>query len=312
MLACMTYVYCMKKFSSALLLSVIVVFSGCSSQSPTNSSTSQELQKGDHIRVSTSFYPLYEIARQVGGDYVDVKNLVPPGAEPHDYELSPKDIAGIMDAKILVVNGAGLEPWLDKYLPDLQQSGIKVVDESKIIQNLIVSDPHIWLDPKKYMEEVNAFEQALATIDPAHTEYYHSRAQRYNGELASMDQEYQSGLQNCKSREFVTNHAAFGYLAKSYDLTMVAISGFSPDAEPSPKILAELSDLLHENNVKYILVETLVSPKIAETLAQEVGAQTLVINPLEGLTVDELAQGENYISVMQQNLKNLQTALDCR
>lgn len=326
----------MKRFFAASALTAIL-FTGCAGETSTvgfeSNFVSTQQQPPAKIKIATTFYPLYEIAKQVGGDYVDIKNLVPPGAEPHDYELTPKDVADVYDSQILVVNGAGVEPWLDKLLPDFEkQPNLHVVDEAKNFSNLMTGfheegepaptpqeeaispsyDPHIWMEPTLYAQEVAAFEKTMETVDPAHKDYYSANAQSFNAKLTDLDQKFKNGLQNCTLREFVTNHAAFGYLSKRYNLSMIAIAGLSPDAEPSSKTLAGLVDLIKQKNIHYILTESLVSPKIADTLAQETGAQTMILNPLEGLTDEELAQGKNYLSVMEENLKTLQTALECK
>ena len=302
----------MKKFFVFLLTFSIFGFAACADLSLVSPSA-QTSSAHTKVQVVTSFYPLYEIAKQVGGDYVEIKNLVPAGAEPHDYELTPKDIASVYESQILVVNGAGLEPWLDRVSTDLKnQSKTVVVDESKLFPDLVKGDPHLWMNPVQYSKEVDAFAQAISGVDPAHLDYYQTQAQRFQKQLADLDQQFKNGLQKCSLREFVTNHAAFGYLAKQYGLTMIAIAGLSPDAEPSVKTITDLIQLIKQKNIHYILTESLVSPKIADTIAAEAGAKTLVLNPLEGLTVDEMAQGKNYISVMQENLKNLQIALECK
>ena len=296
----------MKKFFVFWLTISIFALSACTFMATDESGQNK-------IKVVTSFYPLYEIAKQVGGDYVEIKNLVPPGAEPHDYELTPKDIASVYESQILVVNGAALEPWLDRISTDLKnQSKTVVVDESKLFPDLVSGDPHLWMNPVQYSKEVDVFVKALSGVDPAHLDYYQTHAQRFKKLLADLDNEFKNGLQQCALHEFVTNHAAFGYLSKQYGLTMIPIAGLSPDAEPSVKTIADLLKLIQQKNVHYILTESLVSHKIADTIAAEAGAKTLVLNPLEGLTVDEMAQGKNYISVMQENLKNLQIALECK
>lgn len=270
------------------------------------------------MNVVTSFYPLYEIAQRVGGEHVDVQNLVPPGAEPHDYELTPREIAAVYAADILIVNGFGIEPWLEKLLPELGKSGVKIVNVSTLFGELIArpegeqGDPHFWLDPSRYILEVSAVQRAFSEADAVNRDYYAARAESFTDALEELDREFSAGLSNCATRSFVTNHAAFGYLAQRYQLQMVSIGGLSPEAEPSSRDLVDLTDLLKEKNTKYILVETLVSPKIGETLAREVGAQTLVLNPLEGLDAQEIQEGKNYVSVMRENLKNLQIAMDCR
>lgn len=302
----------MKRFITVSVIAALFL-SGCSSREAV---TQNVQQPGGRIKVVTSFYPLYEIAKRVGGDYIDLKNLVPAGAEPHDYELTPKDIASITESQILLVNGGGMEPWLDKLLSDLaQQSPVRVLDESKLFESAGVGsqhDPHIWLDPSQYMQEVSEFEKTISSLDPLHKEYYSLQAKNFIAQLTDLDEKFKQGLQNCALRDFVTNHAAFAYLSKRYNLNMIAIAGFSPDAEPSIKTLASLVDVINQKKIHYILTESLVSPKIAEVLANETGAKTLVLNPLEGLTSEQMTSGQNYLTVMQQNLKNLQTALECK
>ena len=306
----------MKKFLAGVLC-FSAFFMGCEAipqGSPSGSvssarAPSQEVQK---IKIVTSFYPLYEIARTVGGEYVDVQNLVPPGAEPHDYELTPKDISRVFGSSILFVNGGGLEPWFGKISSEAQQQGVRIIDASKLVDEPLPGDPHFWLDPLYYMKEVDNFEKTLSGVDPSRRDYYSANARKFAAEILALSGDFESGLQNCSFREFVTNHAAFGYLARRYDIEMIPITGLSPDAEPSPKNLAALTDLLKSKNIRYVLVETLVSPKIAETLAREVGAQTSVLNPLEGLADEDIARGQSYVSVMRENLNNLQIAMDCR
>lgn len=294
----------MKKLCFSLV-TVLVFLSGCVDNIPAPSGK---------IQVVTSFYPLYEIAQQVGGDYVDVKNLVPAGAEPHDYELTPKDTASVYESDILFVNGLGLEPWFkDNMVRDLLlKTKPQVVNSPYKYDDIIVGDPHVWLDPDYYGRQMTAFEDTLVKVDPGHEDYYSSRAENFRQQLADLDGKYKSGFEHCVHKQFVTNHAAFGYLAKRYHLEMIAVAGISPDAEPSLKSIVGLITVIKEKNIHYILTESLVSAKIADVIAQEVGAKTLVLNPLEGLTDEQIAQGQNYISVMQQNLKNLQIALECK
>lgn len=271
-------------------------------------------QNSGKLKVVTTFYPLYEIAHQVGGDMVEIKNLVPAGAEPHDYEPTPKDIVAIYESQMFVANGGQLEPWVDGIWADLlEHSHTRSMNAANNSYPVISGDPHYWLDPLKYAHLVEAFTSIISEIrvDYPHKEYYESRSKAYLEKLNELDKKFSEGLKSCVHREFVANHAAFAYLAQRYNLTMIPIAGLSPDAEPSPKIIAELIKTVQAKNIKYILTESLVSPKIADTIAQETGAQTLVLNPLEGLTDKEIAEGQDYVSIMEQNLKNLKIALEC-
>jgi len=275
------------------------------------------------IIVTASFFPLAEFAKQVGGEKVTVVNLTPAGVEPHDFEPTPQDLVKIQRSKLFIYNGAGFEPWVEKTLPDIESSETVTVDSSQGISSLLAGteeereeeslfDPHVWLDPALAGQQVDNIKDGLAQADPSNKSFYETNAAHYKQELADLDEEFREGLASCKSRNMIASHNAFTYLANRYDLNIVSISGLSPNEEPSPKRLAEIADFARQNNVKYIFFEMLVQPRLSETIAREVGAQTLVFNPLEGLTDEEIAQGENYLSVQRKNLSNLRTALDCK
>lgn len=274
------------------------------------------------IKVTASFYPLAEFARQVGGDKVTVQNITPAGVEPHDFEPSPQDIASFQKSKVFIYTGAGFEPWAEKVLPDLK--GVTVINASKDISLLeavpeeeegeeykgeeATTDPHFYLDPVLSQHVVKNIADKLSEVDPSNKGVYEKNANAYIEKLAALDKEFAEGLATRERNDIVTSHAAFAYLAKRYNLKQVPIAGLSEE-EPSPAKLAEVAKYCRENNVKYIFFETLVSPRLSETVAKEVGAKTLALNPLEGLTTEEQKQGKDYISVMQENLKNLRIAL---
>jgi zinc transport system substrate-binding protein len=260
------------------------------------------------IKITASFYPMAEFARQVGGDKVDVVTMVKPGTEPHDYDAAPGDLTRLYQSKLFVYNGAGLEKWVDRLQPDLQSNHIAAIDASTGIQVRPISpgsgetgtDPHIWLDPVLAEQEVTNIEAGLVQVDPANAAYYHDHANQFKAQLMT-----------CTRRDIVTSHQAFGYLGARYNLTVMAISGLSPDEEPTPQQLAATANFARAHQVRYIFFETLVSPKLSNTIAREVGAKTLVFNPLEGLAADDIAKGANYLTVQQDNLNNLRIALDC-
>lgn len=315
------------------LFAGLLVVAGCTdsttSQDITQVSSTQEKFVDSKIHVVTSFYPLAELARQVGGEFVDVKNLVPAGAEPHDFEPSPKDILALNTADLVIVNGVGFEPWAEKVLPAIESKNVQVLDVSKFFPELLkpalvvgaepsedgeehyTYDPHFWLDPVMFTTQAQMIQKTLIEIDPIHKDAYTQNADAYISQLKSLNDDYQNGLSNCQLKEIVTNHAAFGYLAQRYHLTMLPISGLAPDSEPSAKRLGELTDLVKKDGVKVVFTENLVNQKISDTLAKEAGVQTMVLNPLEGLTEDQIKAGDSYVSVMKQNLQSLRTALEC-
>ncbi|HWR41507.1 metal ABC transporter solute-binding protein, Zn/Mn family [Sporomusa sp.] len=312
-------------FMAIIILGVMLV-SGCGQKAAAPGDSAAQTPK---MKVLASVYPVYEFVRQVGGEKVEVAMLVPAGAEPHEWEPSAKDLVNVKNAKLFFFHGANLEHWVAKVTAKDVIGSTTPVEVSKNIklqegrahshdakheekvkhEEEDETDPHVWLDPLLAQKEVTNIAEALAVTDPANANYYRENAVKYNTELQKIHEEYQNGLQNAKSRIIVTNHAAFGYLAARYNLEQVAIMGLSPDAEPTPEKMADIVKLCREQQVKYIFSETIVSPKVAETLAKEAGAKVLVLHPLDALTPDELKQGKNYLTLMSENLTNLKLAI---
>ena len=254
--------------------------------------------------VVAAFYPLAWAAEQVGGDHVDVVNLTPPGVEPHDIELTPGDVQRVRDADLVLYLGEGFMPALE----DAVAGNGKALDllagaELLSAEGESTRDPHIWLDPMRYATVVRAIAQALDMPETAEV---------LVARLTELDTDFREGLASCERRRIVTSHAAFAYLADAYDLEQLALTGLSPEAEPSPRALETLVDEVREEGATTVFFETLVSPRLAETVARETGARTAALDPLEGLTEDEVADGEEYFSVMHENLAALREALSCR
>ena len=275
--------------------------------------------QSNKLQITTSFYPLYYFSQQIVGDKANVINITPAGAEPHDYEPTAQDIAEIENSKLLVLDGTGLEAWGSSIKQNLNPKnttvltvGDGIINQTVMENGQNVIDPHIWQSPPLVKKIADKITQALIQIDPANTSYYQANDDALKTKLDNLDEQYKQGLANCANKNIITSHAAFGYLATAYGLNQVSITGLSPDAEPSPQQLADIVKFAKDNNVKYIFFESLVSPKLADTIATEVGAKTLVLNPIEGLTPDEIAQGNNYFTEMQKNLANLRTALQCK
>lgn len=300
-----------------LCISILISLAGCSSTAKTSQSAPGK------VKILTTVYPVYEFARQVGGDKVEVEMLVPPGAEPHDWDPTAQDIIKIKGAKLFLYHGAGLEP-VDKLLTKEVLGSVKAVEVSRGIPVITghdqiegknphhdsEMDAHLWLDPQYAQQEVKNIAAALVEIDPQNKEYYQKNAERFEGELAQLDQEYQTALTNVKRRDIITSHAAFTYLAKRYNLQQVGIMGLAPDSEPTSARMAEIVEFCRQHQVRYIFFETLVSPKLANAIAKETGAGLLVLNPIENLTEAEMKQGKNYLSIMRENLVHLTKALN--
>ncbi|MBI3256015.1 MAG: zinc ABC transporter substrate-binding protein [Candidatus Andersenbacteria bacterium] len=279
----------------------------------------QPIEEG--VQVVASFYPWAEFARQAGGSLVHVTTVVPADSEPHEYEPTPQQLAQAYNAAVFIYNGSGFDPWAERIAPELAQKGVRVINMSKATSLLAAPAPggeaevsfdlHFWLNPVLVQTHVGVIRDALVAVDAAHASAYKAQADTYKKQLAALDQEYKAGLASCERRDIVTSHAAFGYLAKQYGLSLITVSGISTEEEPSARAVSEIAKTAKEKNIQYIFFETLVSPKLAQTVASEIGAKTLVFNPLEGLTGQEQRAGANYISVMRENLQNLRTALKC-
>jgi zinc transport system substrate-binding protein len=268
------------------------------------------------LQVVAAVYPLAYAAERVGGAEVDVRNLTPPGAEPHDVELSARDVERVRRADLVVYLGGGFQPALEDAVADAEGDALDLLDGLRLLhtedheehgdeedRNEESADPHVWLDPLRYATIVERVARALGRPDAADAVVR---------ELRQLDLDYRRGLADCARRDLVTSHAAFAYLAHRYRLNQISIGGLSPESEPTPRDLEEIIEHVEESGARTIFFETLVSPEIAETVARETGAKTAVLNPLEGLTEDELESGANYFTVMRRNLAALQAALGCR
>ncbi len=270
-------------------------------------------------QVVASFYPLAYAAQRVGGDRVQVANLTPAGAEPHDLELTPKQIDELLDADLVLDLGRNFQPAVEKASEQRDGPTVKLLDVLPITTGAKrvnendpqALDPHVWLDPVLMGDIVTQVQRALTKADPAGRATYKSNADAFRTQLTALDARYSGGLANCERKLIVTAHEAFGYLARRYGLKQEGVAGLSPDAEPDPKRLADLTDLVKRDGVTVIFTEELVSPRIADTLAREAGVRTAVLDPLEGLTAAKQKRGATYTSVMDQNLTKLRDALGC-
>lgn len=287
------------------------------------------------IKVIATFYPLQQLALPVVGDRGTVTVIVPSGMEPHDYEPSLSDIRNIYDADLFLLNGAGIDVWAEKLIPDLEAKGVRVLRLADTVTLLSSQeaehehaqeeledgekaehehgewDPHFWLDPILAQLEVSAITESLIHQFPENQDYFSTNRDQFLSVLAGVHSEYQQGLARCQKKEVVTSHDAFRYLAARYGFMTHALAGLSPEEEPSPKRMADLANEVWAEGIQYIFFETLVSPKIAETLAYETGVSTLVFNPIEGITEGEAVNGVDYVALMRSNLVALRKALQC-
>lgn len=278
-----------------LTLAAVATLAGCGGDSTAHGRT-----------VVASFYPLAFAAAQIAGPDIDVRNLTPPGVEPHDLELSGSDVRTIADAELVLYLGEGFQPSLEDAIESTSAHGVDLLDAAETRTGGEVEqgvDPHVWLDPVRYAAIATRIGRELDRGP---------EAARFTAKLRALDVELRRGLSGCARTEIVTSHAAFGYLAERYGLTQVAITGIAPEAEPTPRDLENVVRKVRGVGATTVFFETLVSPRLAETVARELGAKTAVLDPLEGLTDEEVAAGEDYFSVMRENLAALRKALGCR
>lgn len=292
----------------ALCFVMIFTVVGCSQQEPQN-------ETGDRLNVYASVYPLADFAEKIGGKNVEVNLIVPPGVEPHDFEPTPKDLARLSRADLFIYNGIGFETWIDQAKEILDPGRTAIVDASASLEPVHVesetghhhgdADPHVWLDPVRAKKLAEAIRDALVEADPDHAADYRANFEKLSPRFDELDRTFKEIAEKAENRVFIVSHEAFGYLADRYGLKQIAVSGLSPSDEPSPKELKAIIETAKKHRVKAIFFDSLVSGNVARTVKEEVGAEALVLNPLEGLTPQEVEKGEDYFSIMKKNAENL-------
>lgn len=317
-----------------LMLIFMVILSGCGKKS------NAEIVPGK-VNVVTSFYPIYEFAKEIGGDEANVTNLLPTGVEPHDWTPRSKEILNTSKAQLFLYHGAGLEGWVPNFLKGLGSDAVvKPVEVSQGVSLITAEgddghhhgeeeaehdhhnegseaeaesshhiDPHTWVSPKSAKIIAENIKNSFIEVDPDHQADYESRYAELTKKLDDLDTKFSTELAGTNKKEIVVSHQAFGYLCRDYGLTQHAIMGLSPDAEPRAQDIVALSKTVKEEGIQYIFFEELVSDRLAKTLANEAGVKTLVLNPVEGLTKEQEKNGENYFTLMEKNLQNLLLAL---
>ncbi len=312
-----------KTFYKASLLLIIILFVSCFSKEDETS----------RVKVTTSIFPLLEFARAVCGERGEVELLVPPGAEVHTWTPRPSDIKKLFSSDIFIYIGANLEPWIEDILKSLRAEKIKIIEASRGIPLLELEkeeqhkhpldypeerksellDPHIWLDFSNAEMIVEKIQEALSEIDPESQELYRKNANLYKHKLQMLDQKFKNALQRCSQKTFIFGgHAAFGYLARRYGLRQVSLYGLSPNSKPTPQQLIEIINLAKECKAKVIFFETQISKELAEVVAKEAKAETLLLNPGANISRKQLESRITFLEIMEENLKNLRYGLDCQ
>lgn len=293
-----------------LSIATLGLLVGCNS-TKNGKKTSENQEK---LSIVTTFYPIYDFTKNIVGNEGEVKLMIPSGTEPHDFEPSAKDIAKIEDADIFVYHNENMESWAENLHSKLDKKRVTIVKGTQGMElmpgiaggeHTHKFDPHTWNSPKMAIKEVESITKQLEEKYPKKAKIFETNSEKYLKELRKLDNEFSNELNNANTKEFVTQHAAFGYLARDYGLKQIPIAGLNPDQEPSASRLAQLKKYVVDNNIKYIYFEEVNSDKFAKTLANEAGVQTEILNPLESLTQKQMDRGDNYISIMKNNLSSL-------
>ena len=310
------------------LVGATALLAGCGAAGSTTENT-----ESDKLQVVTTFYPMYDFTKQVAQDDAEVSMLLEAGMEVHSFEPSSQMIAEIQDADVFIYNSPEMETWVPDVLASIDTSDMVVICASDAITLLEYEgeahahdheseeeganaghshtvDPHVWLDPVLAQTEVSTIADGLAEADPDNAEDYLENAGIYNGKLNELDEAYRAAFEGTENRTFVTQHAAFAYLAARYDLNQISVTGLNAEVEPSAAALATLSDYVKANNISHIYFENNASSQTAETLAEEVGVELAVLSPLEGITEEDQKQGSDYISVMLDKLEALKKSIN--
>ena len=313
--------------SAAFAISAALALVGCGTTEP-------GATNADAMDVVVAFYPLEYVTERVGGDQVHITNLTQPGADAHDVALTPRQVALLSEAD-LVVYQRGFQPEVDEAIVQAQPAN--VVDMATVVDFHTIDatgshvhdgadsdgehthgedqhahgnlDPHAWLDPTNMVAMTQATAEALSTARPASQSAFAANAAALEADLTALDESYQEGLATCERTEFIVSHAAFGYLAERYGLVQIPIRGLTPDNEPSPARIAEVQQLAQDHQITTIFYETLVSPAVSESMARDLNLRTDVLDPLEGLTGQ--SRGDDYLEIMEANLQALQEASGC-
>lgn len=311
-----------------LLLSALpLLLAACSTQAP----NAQVDNAPDTLFVATSFYPLTFVVEHIGKDMIDVYQISSQGADPHTYEPTPQQLERVYNADLLVFNGLGQDAWADRIQQDLKNQGTNILIATESVSLMDAEedhddhhgeeehekhdhgtwDPHVWLDPLLLKQIAESVAAELTRLDPKNAPAYKENTESFTSALEELHSEIQEGLNDCTLNSVIVSHDAFRYLANRYNFETLEIAGLSPSADPSPARLAELSKLAEDKGIRHVFFETHVSPALSNTLAGEIGAETLVLHSIEALTSDEQTKGITYFDLMRQNLHNLRTAMQC-
>ena len=302
-------------FSFVLIFTLI--FAGCSNKNNTAN------KKDGKLSVYTTIFPLADFAKKIGGDYVEVTAMYPPGADSHTYEPSQKQTVQVAKADLFVYNGAGLEPFAEKMEKTLKNENVKIVNASDGLalrasteddhedghnEEHHDKDPHVWLDPTLAMKQAEAIKNALVQLQPEHKEEFEKNFAALQTKFTSLDNQFKEVADHAKTKEILVSHAAYGYWEQRYGLKQIPVTGISASDEPSQKTLASITATAKEHGLKYILFETFSTPKVAEVIQKETGTKILRLNHLATISDDDAKKNKDYFTLMEENVNTLKEA----
>ncbi len=281
---------------------IAVLLCGCNAN-PTAIKTQGKL------KVYTSFHAMWDFAQKIGGDKIDPVNLIPGGTEAHSWEPSAGMLVELENADVLLYNGLGMENWIEKIKSGINNPGLVYGELSAYTENTAAEDPHVWLNPQNAKKQLEAIKNILSEKDPGNAEYFNQNYETNAKKIDELDKKYKDTVEKFCKKTIVVSHAAYGYLCEAYGLNQVSLQGMYSEHEPTPAHMAQIVDYIRLNNVKCIFYEELSGTKSLATIGLETGVELLPLNPFEGLTDQQVQNGEDYFSVMEQNLINLEKAL---
>jgi zinc transport system substrate-binding protein len=316
----------------AICAIMLLNLSNINAQENENNETNKQINE-KKVKVVASFYPFYEIAKEIGRNNTIITSVIPLGAEPHDWEITPQQIPEIMEADMIIYNGIGFDAWLGK---EKQFRNSFLVDVSKDLQLIKIGnkqesknlgqnekeheehestyDPHIWLDPVLVKNISKTISNAFIELDPNNTDYYKQNTENFIQKLDALDSLIKKSLANCELKDFITFHQAFHYFANRYGLTQHTVSeGISPESEILPQQITKIIQLAKDLNIDTIYSEELADPRLSQTLASEIpNGKVSLLSPIEGINQEEQKESIGYIDKMHMNLENLRQGLKCK
>mgnify|MGYP001034623774 CR=1 FL=1 len=307
------------QFSFLLVGLMLILLTSCEKKET-------KLQQPKKLSIITTLFPTYDFTREIVKDKANVSLLLPPGVEPHSFNPKPSDITEIHKADVFIITNIYMEPWATEILKGVTNPNLIVVDSSKGIKFLKEThhhshgkehkheafDPHIWLDFSNALIMIDNILEELIKKDPANAEFYKNNAENYKLKLIQLDEQFKNSLSNCKKNIFISGgHLSFSYFANRYNLKYLSAYGVNPEAEPTPRELKKIINLIKKHNLKYIFYEELITPRIAETISKETGVQLLMLHSAHNISKDDFATGQTFLAIMEKNLMNLKKALEC-